>query len=86
MKRKNIGTLCRIGMSCPIMKKHRHHCAELDICGISEKYSRCNKRENIGTLSRVGHEVSDNEQMLQPSCGVRHPESDQMSTVYWRNI
>ena len=57
-----------------------------DICGISEKYSRCNKRENIGTLGWVGHKVSNNEQTLQPSHRVRHLESNQMSAVYWRNI
>ena len=64
-------------MSCLIMKKRRSHCTESDvwsqpdICGILEKYSRCNKRENIGTLSRVGRECP-----IMNKCCSHRTESD----------
>ena len=59
-ERKTSECSAELGVSCLIMQKHHGHCAELDVCSISEKYLSCNKKENIGTLGRVGRKVSEN--------------------------
>ena len=53
---------------------------------LEEGKVKCYERKNIGTLGRVGRELSDNTKTRRPLRRFGHPESDQTSAVYQRNI
>ena len=85
-ERKTLEHSAELGASCPIMQKHRGHCAESDICSISEKYLNCNKKGKHRNTWPSCASCLIMQKTPQPLRRVGHLESGRMSAVYQRNV